>query len=243
MNELPARVLARIAGALYLTNILLGVFALGIVPSALTVAGDAAATAHHIQANELLYRSSLAAHVIVTLTNVPLAVIFWELFKVVNRRAALLVVFFTLVATGIEVAGMLNQFATLALLDGPYSKAFTPGQLQALAYLPFDLQANSYSLSVAFFAFYDMALGYLVFRSTFLPRAIGVLLAIGGLAYLTHSFAIVLAPTFAAHLFPYIGLPSLAGEGSFTLWLLIVGVNSQKWTERGRQPRSATDYA
>ena len=71
MNELPARVLARIAGALYLTNILLGVFALGIVPSALTVAGDAAATAHHIQANELLYRSSLAAHVIVTLTNVP----------------------------------------------------------------------------------------------------------------------------------------------------------------------------
>ena len=67
MNELPARVLARIAGALYLTNILLGVFALGIVPSALTVAGDAAATAHHIQANELLYRSSLAAHMIVTL--------------------------------------------------------------------------------------------------------------------------------------------------------------------------------
>ncbi|TMF16638.1 MAG: DUF4386 family protein, partial [Chloroflexi bacterium] len=63
------------------------------------------------------------------------------------------------------------------------------------------------------------------FRSTFLPRVIGVLLAIGALCYLTYSFASFISPGFAAHLVPYIQLPSLVGEGSFCLWLLIVGVN------------------
>ena len=128
------RALARTAGALYLVNILGGAFAITVVPAMLVVQGDAAATAHNIQAHELLYRAGLAAHVLVTVTNVPLAVIFYELFKVVNRRIALLDAFFILVATAIEAAGILNQFAALALLGGqPYSGALPAAQLQALA--------------------------------------------------------------------------------------------------------------
>src|SRR5256885_16804013 len=111
------------AGALYLINIVGGAFAIGFVRATLFVA-DPAATAHNIQTHELLYRSGLAVHVVVTVTNVPLAMIFYELFKVVNRRLALLDVFFILVATAIEAAGVVNQFAPLVLLgSGPYASA------------------------------------------------------------------------------------------------------------------------
>ena len=227
------RQLARIAGGLYLLNIVGGAFAIGYVPAVLVVAGNVAATAHNIQANELLYRLGLVAHIIITVTNIPLAVIFYDLFKVVNRRLALLVVFFTLVGTAIESANLLNQFAPLILLNGgQYASALTPEQLQALAYMPIGLQTISYDISGVFFGFYGLSIGYLVFRSTFLPRVIGVLLAIGALAYLTYSFASFLSPGFADHLVPYIQLPSLVGEGSFCLWLLIVGLNVQRWKER-----------
>ncbi len=95
------RQLARTAGGLYSLNILGGFFAIALVPSIIGVTGDAAATAHNIHANELLYRLGLLAHVLITVTNVGLAVIFFELFKVVNRRLAMLVVFFTLVGTAL----------------------------------------------------------------------------------------------------------------------------------------------
>jgi hypothetical protein len=225
--------LARMAGALYLINIVGGAFAISIVPAMLLVAGNAAATAHNIQAHELLYRSGLAVHVVVTVTNVPLAMIFYELFKVVNRRLALLDVFFILVATAIEAAGLVNQFAPLVLLgSGPYASALPAAQLQALAYVPWNLSSIEYSLHTVFFGFDILCMAYLVLRSTFLPRAIGVLLAIDGLAYLFYSFAYFLAPGFAAQLVPWIQFPALIGEGSLCLWLLVVGVNVERWEKR-----------
>ena len=121
------RRLARMAGALYLINILGGAFAITIVPAMLVVQGNLTATAHNLQTHELLYRSGLAAHLVVTTTNAPLAVIFYELFKVVNRRLALLDACFILVATAIEAAGLLNQFAPLVLLGNPpYTGALSP---------------------------------------------------------------------------------------------------------------------
>jgi hypothetical protein len=199
------RLLARIAGGLYLINIVGGAFAIGYVPAVLIVAGDAAATARNIHVNEQLYRSGIVAHVLITLTNIPLAVIFYDLFKVVDRRIALLVVFFTLVGTAVEAA--------------------------ILASMPVDLTGTGYAISSVYFGCYGLALGYLVFRSTFLPRAIGVLLAFGAASYLTYSFASLLSPDFAARLVPYVQLPSLIGEGSLCLTLLLVGVNAQRWSE------------
>src|ERR1051325_3031984 len=122
----PPRQLARIAGALYLVNIVLGAFAISIVPAIVVVAGDAAATAHNIQTHELLYRLGLVAHLVVTVTNVPLALIFYELFKVVNRRLALLDAFFILVATAIEAARILNQFTPLVLHAPPGTGLCSP---------------------------------------------------------------------------------------------------------------------
>ena len=226
------RQLARMAGVLYLINIVGGAFAISIVPAMLLVAGNAAATAHNIQAHELLYRSGLAAHVVVTVTNIFLALIFYELFKVVNRRLALLDVFFILVATAIEAAGLVNQFAPLVLLgSGPYASALPAAQLQALAYLPTVLSGIHYSIHTVFFGFDIILMAYLVLRSRFLPRGIALLLAIDGVAYLVYSFAAMLAPGFASNLVPWIQLPALFGEGSLCLWLLVAGVNVERWKQ------------
>jgi len=232
MAEASPRRLARIAGALYLIVIVGGAFAIGYVPAAIVVPGDAAATAHNIQANELLYRLGIVLHIVTLCCNLPLAVIFYDLFKVVNRRFAWLVVFFTLVGTAVEGANLSNQFAPLTLLaGGAYSAALTSDQLQALAYLPADSQEVSYAINTVFFSFYGLALGYLVFRSTFMPRVIGLLLAFGALCYLTYSFAALLSPGFAHRLVPYLQLPSLVGEGSLCLWMLIVGLNVERWKQ------------
>lgn len=183
--------MARIAGALYLVNILAGAYAIGFVPAG----GNA-------QGHDLLVRSGVAAHVLVTATNVPLAMLFYELFKVVHRRAAMLVAFFTLVGTAVEAAGIVNP------------------------------QGYSYEVSTVFFGFYAATMGYLVYESGFMPRLIGVLMVIDGVAYLINSFATILAPDFAAHLVPYILLPVLFGEGSLCLWFLIAGVNVQRWNAK-----------
>jgi hypothetical protein len=232
-----SRRLARMAGALYLINILGGAFAITIVPAMLVVQGNPAATAHNLQTHELLYRSGLAAHLVVTATNVPLAVIFYELFKVVNRRLALLDACFILVATAIEAAGLLNQFTPLVLLgNGPYTSALSlsPSQLQALASLPGDLASIDYTIHTVFFGLDILIFAYLVLRSTFLPRTIGVLLAIDGLAYLCYSFTDILAPEAAAHLVPWIQLPALVGEGALCVWLLVVGLDADRWNQQAR---------
>jgi hypothetical protein len=157
-----------------------------------------ATTAHNIQAHELLYRLGLAAHVVVVATNVPMAVIFYELFKVVNRRLAMLDVLLSVVATAIEAASLLNQFTPLLLLgSGRYTSALPPAQLHALAYLPTGLATTDYSIYTVFYGLDFICVGYLVFTSTFLPRTIGVLLWIDALTYLFNGFATILAPGLA----------------------------------------------
>jgi hypothetical protein len=94
------------------------------------------------------------------------------------------------------------------------------------------VQAIGFDVAVVFFAFYDLLIAYLIVRSTFLPRILGVLMAIAGLCYLTNSFANFLSPGLAAHLLPYILMPSGVGELSLCLWLLLVGVNVPRWQER-----------
>lgn len=89
-----------------------------------------------------------------------------------------------------------------------------------------------YSISTVFFGFYAICISFLVLRSTFLPRAIGVLMAIDGLAYLVYSFVDLSAPGFAARLVPLIQLPALSVEGSLCLRLLVVGVDVERWKER-----------
>ena len=230
MKTNSIKTIARIGGLLYLINIVLGFFSIGYVPGVIVVSGDAAATAHNIIIHEQFYRIGLVAHIIILLTNIPLAVIFYELFKVVSRRIVLLVVLFTIVGTAIEAVNLLNQFAPLILLkSGNNASAFTPEQLQIIVYKLNQLEAMGFNLAIVFFGFYCISVGYLIFKSTFLPRIIGILMMIGGTCYLINSFASFIAPQFAASLFPYIQIPSGLAELVFCLCLLIIGVNITKW--------------
>ena len=232
-DEISPQISARIAGFLYLTIITLGIFAEVFVRERLVVNLDAAATARNILAHEQLYRLGFVAGIIVCLCGLPLTLIFYNFFRLVNRSLALLEVFFALVTISIESVNLLNHFAPLILLGGErYLSVFNAEQLQALGYMSLRLQAVGFNLSLAVFAFDCIISGYLIFRSTFLPRILGVLLAIAGLCYLTNSFASFLSPAFADHLFPYILIPSFIGELSICLWLLIIGVNVTKWKEK-----------
>jgi hypothetical protein len=232
--ERSPQIYARIAGVLYLIIIAGGMFAEAVREQAV-VSGDAAATARNILAHELVYRLGFAAGVVVCACNIPLALIFYDLFKLVNRSLSLLAVFFILVSTSIESVNLLNHFAPLILLGGRrYLNVFTAEQLQALAYVSLRLQSAGYNISLAVFGFFCLVTGHLIFWSTFLPRILGVLLAIAGLCYLTNSFADFLFPAFSAHLFPYILVPSFVAELSLCLWLLVMGVNVPKWKEKAQ---------
>ena len=225
------RLRARIAGVLYA---LTGVFVFDqVVFGRLVVYGDAAATAHNILEHQMLFRLGLAAHVIADLCNFPLAVIFYGLFKVVDRSVASLVAFLILAGTVVDAVSLLGHLAPLVLLGGnSYLTGLKPEELQSLTSISLELFQQGVVISLAFFGCYCLSMGYLVFRSTFLPRIVGVLMAIGGVAYLTNSFANFLAPAFARHLFPYILVFPGFGEGSLILSLLVIGVNVQRWREQ-----------
>jgi hypothetical protein len=226
------RLEARIAGLLYLIVIAGGIFAELVVRGRLVVHGDAAATAHNIVTHELLYRLGFAVEVFYCACNVPLTLIFYDLFKVVNRRVALLVVFFSFVGTAIESVSLLAHFAPLVLLGGEsYLHAFTAEQLQAAAYMSLRLFEYGFAICLVFFGFFCLSFGYLIVRSTFFPRIIGVLLAGQGVLYLTNSFANFLSPAIAARVFPYLAASGVA-EVSLCLWLLVMGVNVQRWNEQ-----------
>jgi hypothetical protein len=232
ITETSPRLKARIAGLLYLIVIIGGIFAEIFVRGRLVVHGDAAATAHNIVGHELLYRLGFAAEIFYCACNVPLILIFYDLFKVVNRNVALLVVFFSLVGTAVEIVSLFAHFAPLVLLGGGhYLSAFTVEQLQAAAYMSLQLFEYGFAICLVFFGFYCLSFGYLIFRSTFFPRIIGVLLVIQGLLYLTNRFANFLAPGIAARVFPYLAASAVA-EISLCLWLLVMGVNVQRWNEQ-----------
>jgi len=227
----PPRTDARIAGLLYLIVIVAGVFAEILVRGRLMVPGNAAATARNILAHERLFRWGFAAELIAGLCVVPLMMLLYELFKVVNRRVALLAVFFSLVACAVESAALLGHFAPLILLKRGPGLGVSPELLQALAYMSLQMQAIGFAVALAFFGGTMLARGYLIFRSDFFPRIIGVLLAIEGVCYLANSFVDFLAPGIAAAVFAFLMVSGLA-EVFLCLWLLAMGVNEQRWKEQ-----------
>jgi hypothetical protein len=226
------QVKARIAGFLYLIVIVGGIFAEMLVRSRIIVHGDAAATAHNIIAHEVLYRWGFVVELFYLVCNVPLILLFYDLFKVVNRKVALLDACLGLLSTAIEGISMLGHYAPLFFLGGGHHlSAFTPEQLQAASYISLELFEYGFAISLVFFGFDCFAMAYLIVRSTFFPKIIGVLLAIEGFFYLANSFADFLAPAFAAKIFPFLAASAVA-EIALCLWLLVRGVNVTRWKEQ-----------
>jgi hypothetical protein len=225
------RALARLGGALYLIIIIIGLFGEGFVRERLVVAGDAAATAANLRAHEVLWRSGVAAELVLLISAVALLAIFFVLLRPVSRDLTLLATFFNLVSITIETMITLSLLGALFPLgDARYLQAFTPEQLDTLSRLVIRSHGYGFGVSLIFFGCFCLVIGYLIFRSGFLPRALGVLMQIAGLCYLVNSFALILAPAFADRLFPAILVPAFVGEASLCLWLLVKGVDAERWT-------------
>ena len=217
--------LARAAGFLYLITIIAGGFAEAFVREGLTVYDDAVATAHNILASEQKYRIGFVSDLVTLISGTILSLIFYILFKPVNKNLSLLALIFSIVAGAVMAINLLNQLAPLLLLHNTnYLKAFTIEQLQTLSLFFLNLQEQGYGISLLLFAFYFPIIGYLVYKSNFLPRVLGIIYAIAGIGYLINSLAMFLSPHLAAYLFPYVLLPAFIGESSMCLWLLFRGV-------------------
>ena len=226
---------ARIAGVLYLYIIVAGIFVELFVRGKLVVSGNAAATAANIMAHESRWRVAFSAEVLWLACAVALTMIFYVLMRVVNRNIALMGAFFALMSIAVEAVSTLFHFAPLLILRGStYLTVFDTQQLQALSLLSLNLFEHGFGISLVFFGFEELFRGYLMFRSGFFPRILGVLVILSGVSYLTNSFALFLSPAVSRFVFPVFvplaGLPEII----LTLWLIAVGLNEAKWNERAR---------
>jgi hypothetical protein len=224
---------ARLAGALYVISAVPAAFSVYVFLK-LVVRGDPVATATNILGSEALFRLGFVAEIVGILFFVGAVLFLHELFKPVSRSLSLLMAFFGLVGSTIQALDSLADIAALLLLKGGGALTAVPtGQAQALALVLLRMHMLVYDLALVFFGVFAILIGYLVLKSTFLPRVLGVLMAIDGLGYLTVSFATFLSPPFAARLSPYLPfLTALLGEASLMLWLVVKGVNAHRWEEQ-----------
>ena len=219
---------ARIAGFLYLIIIVAG--AVGYtMHSRLFVRNDAAATAGNILASEQLWRLSFAAMLVMLACDVGVASIFYVLFKPVNRTLSLIACAFRLVLVAIVGVALLGRYAPLLLLKDTAPAAFETDQLQAMALLFIKMFERGFDVALVFFGFHCLAIGWLIYRSRFIPRFLGVLLVIAGLCYLISTFKILVFPVVAL---PFdIQILSYGAEMVLCLWLIVIGVNAERWKE------------
>src|SRR5437762_10996299 len=230
--EVSPRAQARAAGGLWWVCIVAGIIGFGS-GGPLIVANDAAATAANILAKESLFRLGFAADLISGVSYVGVTIFIYYVLKPVSRSLSLLGAFFGLAGVAIGGASWVIHLAPLLLLHGDqYLTAFTTSQLQTISLAALTLQLQVFPIGMVFFGIQCISIGYLVAQSTFLPRILGVILAIGGMCYVIASFANFLTPSFGPHLVPFMMPVALIGEGSLGLWLLVKGVNMQRWEEQ-----------
>jgi len=220
---------ARTAGILYLLIAVLSIPVHFLIPAQLIVAGDAATTANNIMASEGLFRMSIAAELVLLLTEIVLSVLLYLLFKPVNKTLSLVAAVSRLAMTTIHGVNLLTRFIVLLLLSGAsYLAVFAPDQLQALVMVFLEAYDYGFTIGIVFFFLHTLILGYLIFKSGYFPRILGVLFIIASLGYLIDSFSHVLIPNYTKGPV-YLALPIAIAEIAFPLWLLIKGVNAEQW--------------
>jgi hypothetical protein len=222
---------ARIAGVLILMIAVFAPFSMVYVPSTLIVPGDAATTARNIMASEGLFRLGIVSDSVVFLLEIVVVVLLYVLLKPVSKTLSLVAAFSRLAMTVIQGVNLLNHFFVLLLLSGAvYLTAFTPDQLHSLVLLFLNAHANVILIWGLFFGLHLLVLGYLVYKSGYLPKILGVVLIIASLCYFIQDLGNILFPQYAG-LFASIGFLSII-EIAFPLWLLIKGVNAEQWQKR-----------
>jgi Domain of unknown function (DUF4386) len=227
-RETSPRLLARITGVLSLLTILTGLFAQGFVSNRLVVFGDASATATNILAHKSLFQFGFTVYMIEMACNIAITSLFYDLLKPVNKSVSLLAAFLGLAGCVIKTFSRVFYIAPLFVVGGSrYLSVFNLEQLQAMALLFLKVNDQGAGIALAFFGFAGLLKGYLIIRSTFLPRLLGAWSALAGLGWLTF-----LSPTLGYRFFPYTAAFGFLAAAAMIVWLLVKGVNEQRWKEQ-----------
>jgi hypothetical protein len=213
--EVSVRLKARVAGAVYFLVFVAGAGAV-LASSGLFSLTDAAATATNILLHQQRFWLGFTFNLIVIASYLVVTALFYELFRPVSKNLSLNAALFSVAGCAVQAAALVFYAAPWVVLSADQSPAF--------ALLGIKLYVQAYNIGLAFFGFYCLLIGWLIFKSGFLPRVLGVLMMFGGLSWLTF-----LSPPLASYLRPYNIAPGVLGEGSLTVWLLLAGVNAQKW--------------
>ncbi|MBZ5722994.1 MAG: DUF4386 domain-containing protein [Acidobacteriia bacterium] len=228
ITEASPRLTARITGVFYLITMLTGIFAQGFVSERLVVSGDAAATATSILTHSSLFQLGFAVYLIEMACQIAMTALFYELLKPAGRSVSLLAAFLGFAGCIIKTFSRVFFIAPLLVLGGAhYLSVFSAEQLQALALLFLKVNDRGAAMALVFFGFYALLTGYLIISSTFLPRILGVLSVVGGLGWLTFLY-----PPLGYRLFPYVAAFGLLGASALILWLIVKGVDEQRWKEQ-----------
>src|SRR5215211_6818098 len=205
------------------------------LPSVLIVPGDAATTANNVLASESLFRLGVVSALITQTVQILLVLALYKLLKPVNRNLALLMVIFILLGVPIAMLNELNHFVVLLLSGADYLTVFTADQLQALVPLLLDLHEHGTMIAHIFWGLWLLPMGYLIFKSGYIPRILGVLLIIGGFGYLIDFVTFLLFPDFDVTIAEF----TFIGELLLPLWLLIKGVDVEQWEKRALESARA----
>ena len=206
----------RFAGILYLSLVPLGIFGIIYVPSSLIVTDNITATISNIIENETLFRWSIISALVVQLVNIILVLLLFKVFKPINKSMAVLMVIFSLLAVPVVFLNEINNLAVLQLLD-------QSSESQQLISVFLNLHQQGIIIAQVFWGLWLFPLGYLVFKSGYMPKFIGVLLIIGCIGYVVDSFTLILLPQFRITFSEF----TFLGEVIFPLWLLIKGIKKQ----------------
>jgi hypothetical protein len=236
-NGTSPRVYARIVGALYLLIFFVGPFAFFMGRTSVLVPGDPTATVENLLASETMFRLGMAAETVIVLVEIVVSALLYVLFRPVSRPLALAAAFARFGQSILQAVNLFTAVPALLLLGGTgYLAVFEADQLNALVLL--FLEANAFVIIIwgLIFGFHLLLLGYLVYRSGFMPKILGVLLIIGAVGYLAQSYGHLLVPQYDELLSTVVIVLSIPGELAFTVWLLWKGVNSEQWEQRALTP-------
>lgn len=223
--------MARIGGFLYLLIIVFGVIAQIFVRDSLVDYNNAAVTATNILASEFWYRFGFVSELLMLICDVGVTPILFILLKEANYNLSILSTFFRLSSITILAVTALSHYAALSFLKKPdFLDVITGDQLNAFALLTIKMHGTGYNISLLFFGFHLIVLGFIIFTTAIFPKFLGVLLLIGGACYILNSLVWFLFPAFVSVIYPAILIPCALGEWIFCFWLLIKGIKPTQLT-------------
>jgi hypothetical protein len=228
MSEPSPRSKARLMGVFEALEGATSAYGQVVVLGKLVVGGSAALTAANILGRERLFWVGFVSSVLGVAFHVAWVALFYELFKPVHRTLSLTAAFFGLVTCGMQaVAALLYLGPMLVLKGGPSLSALPADQAQALAVVLLKLNGHAFNVDLVFFGFWCVLAGFLIIRSTFLPRILGILLI---------TFIL---PSLGRSLFPFVAGASALAEIQLQFWLIVFGVNPERWREQAAAAKAA----